>query len=103
MVDIQQMQHDVDELIKGFGGYWSPLSMLGSIMEELGEIAREINALEKFKPRKDPNIDPRDKLSEEIGDCLFSLICLANSYEIDLDSALKSVVEKYRKRDSGRF
>ena len=103
MADLKQLQHDVDEFIQEFGGYWSPLSMLASIMEELGEISREINALEKFKPRKDPNIDPRGKLPEEIGDCLFSLICLANSYQIDLDSALKSVVEKYRKRDSGRF
>ncbi|MHA1519049.1 MAG: nucleotide pyrophosphohydrolase [Promethearchaeota archaeon] len=103
MANIKQLQQDVDKFIQEFGGYWSPLSMLASIMEELGEISREINALEKFKPRKDLNTNPRDKLQDEIGDCLFSLICLANSYEIDLDSALKSVIDKYRKRDSGRF
>ena len=46
------LQHKVDELVSKMGGYWSPLAMLASVTEEVGELAREINALEGFKPKK---------------------------------------------------
>ncbi|MEM1767373.1 MAG: hypothetical protein QXD86_05460, partial [Candidatus Bathyarchaeia archaeon] len=46
---IKQAQKIVDEWINQFEeGYWPPLSMLASLMEEVGELAREINAMEKI-------------------------------------------------------
>ena len=39
----KEIQKRVDIWIREHGGYWSPLSMTCAIMEELGEVAREIN------------------------------------------------------------
>ena len=98
---LKEIQQKVDEWITSHGGYWSPLAMLAAIMEELGELAREINCNEGFKPKK--NIIKQSKLGEELGDLLFSLICLANYYKIDLNSEFKGVLTKYLERDSKRF
>jgi len=96
------MQQRVDEWINQFEeGYWPPLSMLASIVEEVGELAREINGLEKIKRKK--KSEPVISLSLEIGDILFSLICLANYYSIDLEESFNDVMEKYSKRDMDRW
>ena len=95
------IQNNVDIWIKNHGGYWSPLSMFASIIEECGEIAREINFREGFKPKK-----PEEKegnLGEELADLLFSTICLANYYKIDLGEKLDNVLKKYTNRDENRF
>ena len=47
--NLKQIQKKIDDWINDHGGYWSPLAMLASIMEEVGELAREINNLEGFK------------------------------------------------------
>ncbi|GAH56683.1 unnamed protein product [marine sediment metagenome] len=47
--DIQRIIHDW--IIK-HGGYWTPLAMLSAVIEEVGELAKEINHLEGYKPKK---------------------------------------------------
>jgi len=98
---LKGIQEKIDDWIKDHGGYWSPLAMLSAIMEERGELAREINDLEGFKPKK--RIKKSPDLGEELADLLFSIICLANHYDIDLDSHLESIIAKYTKRDANRF
>ena len=73
LIEIQEM---VDKWIHEHGGYWPPLSMICAAMEELGEIAREINSLEGYKPKKPGLKDSR--LGEELADLLYSTICIAN-------------------------
>jgi len=95
------IQEKVDEWINNHGGYWPPLSMLASVMEEVGEISRELNHLEGFKPKK-----PTEKVEDlgyELGDLFFSVICLANYYEINLSEVIEVVLKKYSKRDAYRF
>jgi NTP pyrophosphatase (non-canonical NTP hydrolase) len=75
--------------------------MLASLVEEVGELAREINAREKIKKKKET--EPESDLGLEMADILFSLICLANHYGIDLESKFKEVVEKYSKRNAKRW
>lgn len=99
---IKEIQEQIDNFIKNHGGYWSPLSMLAAIMEEVGELAREINHLEKYKPKKASEKEKRN-IGEEIADLLFSIVCLANYYNIDLNKELIQALEKYYKRDSNRF
>lgn len=99
---LKQAQEIVDEWINQFEeGYWPPLSMLARLMEEVGELAREINAREKIKKKKD--MEPQKDIGLEIADILFSLICLANSYNINLEVKLKEVIEKYTSRDIERW
>ena len=85
-------------------GYFSPLSNLARLTEELGELARAINHAHGDKPPKtgDTNAET-DPIAEEIGDLLFVLIALANSLEIDLSEALRDVLQKYDIRDAQRF
>ena len=98
---IKEIQDHVDELIQTMSGYWPPLAMLASVTEELGELAREINAMEKIKTKKSSEIEKN--IGEELADLLFSIICISNYYKIDINSEFKQVLEKYRKRDKNRF
>ena len=100
-VDMEQMQHIVDDWVIKNGGYWSPLAMLASVTEELGEIAREINHLENIKIKKEN--EKKSYLKEEMGDIIFSIICIANHYSIDLNEAFNYTIKKYTERDWGRF
>ena len=100
LLNLNEIQKKVDSWIKNHGGYWSPLSMMGAIMEEIGEVAREINFLEGFKPKKNAK---KADLFEEMGDLLFSIICLANHYDIKLNDAIFKSLEKFSERDTNRF
>ncbi len=98
---LSDIQKIVDEWILGHGGYWHPLAMLGAVLEELGELSREINSIEGFKPKK--NKYKISNIGGELGDLLFALICIANHYKIDLDEEIKKSIDKFTKRDADRF
>ena len=98
---LEELQQKVDDWILRHGGYWPPLAMLSAIVEEVGEVAREINYYEGFKPKK--NKEKQVKLGEELADLLFSLICIANYYKINLSTKFDSTLAKYLERDSKRF
>ena len=98
---IKILQKEVDFFIGEHGGYWPPLSMLCAIMEELGELAREVNFLEGYKAKKSKN--KNSNLGEELADLLFSIICVANYYQINLGKEFHRVINKYKIRDSKSF
>lgn len=98
---LKSIQNKIDEFIRNHGGYWPPLSMLSAVMEEVGELAREINHLEGYKPKK--STDSQIDIGEELGDIIFAIICLANYYNIDLSEKINHIIDKYQKRDSTRF
>jgi NTP pyrophosphatase (non-canonical NTP hydrolase) len=75
--------------------------MLAALMEEVGELSREINNLKGIKPKKDSEV--KKEIKTEIGDVLFALICIANEFEIDISNALENTLEKYYKRDNKRW
>ncbi len=74
--------------------------MFASVVEEVGELAREINDREGYKKKRSIN---EESLGLELGDIIFSVVCLANYYRIDLDKAFRSVMEKYENRDANRW
>lgn len=81
--------------------YWSPLSILGRLMEETGEFARLVNHLFGDKPKRSD--EKQQELEEEMGDIMYTLICFANSHDIDLDQAMRRSLDKVVKRDKDRF
>ena len=96
------MQKEVDTWIKSkTGGYWPPLSMLARLTEETGELARILNHMYGEKNKKPSEIHV--SLEEEVGDLLFTIICIANAFDIDLSSAYEKTVKKAIDRDSNRF
>lgn len=99
---LHSMQVEVDNYIQQFKtGYFSPLSQMARLTEEVGELAREINHYYGEKPKK---TDEKPKtVSEELGDVLFVTMIMANSLDIDLTEAFKKNMEKFNQRDKYRF
>lgn len=95
-------QRAVDAWISQFEeGYWPPLANLARLVEEVGELARELNHRYGSKPKKPT--EPDQDLALELADILFVLLALANEQRIDLEDALGRVLEKYRVRDAARW
>ena len=99
---LADMQREVDQYISQFKeGYFSPLSMLARLMEEAGELSREINHRYGEKPKKPTEED--NSIENELGDLLFIIICFANSLGIDLTKAHDDVMYKFNTRDKDRW
>jgi NTP pyrophosphatase (non-canonical NTP hydrolase) len=97
-----EAQKAVDTWISSFEeGYWPPLANLARLVEEVGELAREINHRHGSKPKR-PDEDDAE-IALELGDVLFVLIALANEQGIDLEDAFQRVLAKYRVRDADRW
>lgn len=98
---IKQAQHSVDKWINTTGvRYFSELTNMALLTEEVGEVARIISRTygeQSFK-ESDKNKD----LGDELADVLFVLICLANQTGVDLSDALQKNLEKKSVRDAQR-
>ena len=101
-MDLKEAQARADAWISQFEeGYWPPLVNLARLMEEVGELARELN--HRFGAKTKKPDEPEQDLALELADILFVLLVLANEQKIDLSEALERVLEKYRLRDSDRW
>ncbi len=97
---IKEAQQAVDQWIKEYGvRYFSELTNMAILTEEVGELARVIARKygeQSFKPGEKAN------LGEEMADVLWVLLCLANQTGIDLTEELQKSIEKKTRRDSLR-
>ncbi len=100
-ITIKEAQTKIDSWIKTVGvKYFSELTNLGILTEEVGELARlmvRIYGEQSFK-----ETDKNKKLSDEMADILWVLICLANQTGVDLTEALQKNFEKKNLRDKER-
>lgn len=98
---IHQAQQDVDNWIKTVGvKYFSELTNLGILMEEVGELSRLM--VRKYGDQSFKESDKRKEISDEMADVLWVLICLANQTGVDLTEALQKNFEKKNIRDKDR-
>lgn len=98
---IQQAQLDVDHWIKTVGvRYFSELTNMAILTEEVGELARIM--ARKYGDQSYKDSDKQHSLSDEMADVLWVLICLANQTGVDLTQALQKNFEKKTKRDAER-
>jgi NTP pyrophosphatase (non-canonical NTP hydrolase) len=98
---IQQAQEKIDEWIKTVGvRYFSELTNLGILMEEVGELSRLM--VRKFGEQSFKESDKGKELSDEMADVLWVLICLANQTGVNLTEALEKNFEKKNVRDGER-
>jgi len=99
---MKKYQKEVDKWFKeNDWKYWSQLSILARLMEETGEFARLVNHLYGEKPKRSD--EKEQELEEEMGDIIYTLICFANSNNIDLDKAIRKALNKVTKRDKNRY
>lgn len=101
-MSIRDAQQAVDAYVSQFAeGYWPPLTNLARLIEEVGELARELNHRYGHKPKK-PG-EPEQDLALELADILFVIIAIANEQKIDLQEAFDRVLHKYDTRDKDRW
>lgn len=98
---LDEAQQAVDHWIRTIGvRYFSELTNLAQLMEEVGELARLMSRTfgeQSFKSGENP-----DAIPEELADILFVLICLANQMNVNLNDALVSAIRRKTGRDAQR-
>lgn len=97
---LEEAQQQVDRWIKAYGvRYFSELTNMAILTEEVGELARIIARTfgeQSFKEGE------KHDLSDEMADVLWVLICLANQTGVDLTSAFRKNLDKKTNRDKNR-
>ena len=97
---IEEAQQAVDKWVKEYGvRYFSELTNMACLTEEVGELARMIARTygdQSFKEGEKPN------LGEEMADVLWVLLCLANQTGVNLTDELQKSFDKKTKRDKNR-
>ena len=100
-ITLKQAQQQVDQWIKTIGvKYFSELTNLGILMEEVGELSRIM--VRKYGDQSFKESDEGKELGNEMADVLWVLICLANQTGIDLTVELQKNFEKKSNRDARR-
>jgi NTP pyrophosphatase (non-canonical NTP hydrolase) len=100
-ISIKEAQRLVDEWIRTTGvRYFSELTNMAILTEEVGEVARLMGRLYGDQSFKES--DKGKELSDELADVLWVLICIANQTGVDLTTALQKNFEKKDIRDAQR-
>jgi len=98
---LQEAQQNIDQWIKTTGvRYFSELTNMAILTEEVGEVARLMSR--KYGDQSFKESDKEKNLSDELADVLSVLICIANQTGVDLTQALRRNFEKKNIRDGQR-
>jgi NTP pyrophosphatase (non-canonical NTP hydrolase) len=98
---IKFAQEKVDQWINKFGvRYFSELTNMAILTEEVGELARII--VRKYGDQSFKSDEKISTMADEMADVLFVLICLANQTGVDLEKAFENNLMKKTERDSER-
>ncbi|WPP48044.1 nucleotide pyrophosphohydrolase [Catalinimonas niigatensis] len=98
---LEEAQKQVDEWISTTGvRYFSELTNMAILTEEVGEVARLISR--QYGDQSFKESDKGKELGDELADVLWVLICLANQTGVNLTEAFQKNMEKKTKRDSQR-
>ena len=99
-MELSELQQRVDAWIRQYGvRYFSELTNMAVLTEEVGELARIMARKygdQSFKEGEKCN------LADEMADVLWVLVCLANQTGVDLTTALQKSMDKKTKRDNQR-
>ena len=98
---LEQAQQQVDEWIKTVGvRYFSELTNMAILTEEVGELARII--ARRYGDQSFKESDKEKDMADELADVLWVVICLANQTGVNLTEALQKNFEKKNIRDANR-
>jgi len=101
VMTLQQAQENVDQWIKTTGvRYFSELTNMAVLTEEVGEVARLMSRTYGDQSFKES--DKEKLLSDELADVLWVLICIANQTGVNLTEALQKNFDKKNIRDAER-
>ena len=100
-ITIREAQELIDEWIRTTGvRYFNELTNMAILTEEVGEVARLMSRIYGDQSFREGDKDK--KLSDELADVLWVILCIANQTGTDLTEALRKNLEKKNIRDSER-
>ncbi len=100
-ITISELQSEVDHWIKTVGvRYFSELTNLAILTEEVGELARII--ARKYGDQSFKENEENQDMADEMADVLWVLICLANQTGVNLTEAIEKNIQKKTIRDADR-
>jgi NTP pyrophosphatase (non-canonical NTP hydrolase) len=100
-MEIRELQKQVDDWIKEYGvRYFSELTNMAILTEEVGELARIM--ARRYGEQSEKESDKQKDLGDEMADVLWVLTCLANQTGVDLEAAIQKNFEKKTGRDRDR-
>lgn len=100
-MEIKQLQKDVDQWITTTGvRYFEPLTNLGILMEEVGELSRIM--VRTYGEQSFKQSDKENNLADEMADIMWVLTALANQCNVDLTEAIQKNFDKKNIRDAKR-
>ncbi len=100
-ISIREAQQKIDEWIKNTGvRYFSELTNMAILTEEVGEVARLMSRIYGDQSFKES--EKEKKLADELADVMWVLLCIANQTGIDLTDAMQKNFEKKNIRDAQR-
>jgi len=98
---LAEVQQTVDHWIQSHGvRYFSELTNLAQLVEEVGEVARIMSR--RFGEQSNKPSEEQLSLDDELADVLFVLVCIANQTGVDLTAALERNLAKKTERDAER-
>ena len=100
MMTLEEAQNQVDCWIKKYGvRYFSELTNMAVLTEEVGELARVMSRKYGDQSFKEGE---KDNIEDEIADVLWVLLCIANQTGVNVTEAFARNLEKKTQRDNTR-
>ena len=100
-LSLRDAQRQVEDWINTVGvRYFSELTNLAQLVEEVGEVARIMSRT--YGDQSFKQTDRSGTLADELADVLFVLICIANQTDVDLTEAFRRNLDKKTTRDKDR-
>ena len=92
---MREEQQRVGQLIRSYGLGKSPEGRMLDLVSEVGELSKELLKASDYGNKP---VAATHTMVEELGDCLFSLLCLSEALKVDAENAFNGVLEKYQQR-----
>ena len=92
---MREQQKQVGQFIRTHGLGQVPKERMLDLVSEMGELSKELLKASDYGNRP---VELTDAIGEELGDCLFSLLCLSEALGVDAQKALEMVLKKYEQR-----
>ena len=92
---MRETQQKVAAFVQAYGLGTDPQARMLDLASEVGELAKEVLKATGYGTRP---LAPTASLEEEMGDCVFSLLCVSEALGLDGEKALDQALEKYRAR-----
>lgn len=102
---LRDYQKAVDRWITTIGvRYFSPLTNMAVLTEEVGELARIMSRTygDQSWKQATTDVEAQEMLADELADVLWVITCLANQTGVDLDDAIQRNMAKKSNRDLHR-